>query len=255
MSAQLDGVFDPNQVAPIQGGGNSLPISDKNGHIVIITESENKMTKDGTGMMLALTLQVQGGAHNGAEGTFNLNLGNSNAIAVRIAQTELSCICHAVGYLQPLQNTEPLHNKPFRVVVELQKGTEAVEKGYTQVTKILRVDGSKPSDKPGSAAPQVAPAPQQQMAPPQAQFPQPQQPAPAQFPQAAPQAPPAQFPINNTVQPQQPAPVQQMAPPQAPPQQVWQQPQQPQPQQQMAPQAAPQQAPPQQVPWGQPPTQ
>jgi hypothetical protein len=241
MGAQLDGVFDPSLVAPVLGGGNALPVSDKNGHVIIITESEMKPTTSGTGTKLALTCQIQGGPHNGVEGEWDLNLGNANATTVRIAQTELSCICHAVGYVQALQNTEVLHNKPFRVVVELQKGQEAQEKGYVNVTKILRADGSKLNDKPGTVAQQSAPAP----APAFPQQPM-QQPPQQSFPQ---QAPAQQFPVTNAVPMQQP--VQQ--PMQQPPQQAWQQPQQPA--QQMPQQQPPQAGPPTQVPWGQPPAQ
>lgn len=245
-SAQLEGVFDPSQIAPTMGGGNALPVSDKNGHLVVITESEIKQTNSGTGTMLALTLQIQDGPHAGSEGNWNLNIGNPNATTVRIAQQELACICHAVEYLQALQDISVLHNKPFRVVVELQKSQEAQEKGYTEVKKVLRSDGSKLTDPKGSggqAAPSPSPAPAPAQAPPQ------QAPATAQ----------SGFPVQTSVQPAQPAqapPATAQPPqtaPQQPPQQGWQQPQ-------------PAQAPPQQpaapsqpvqggVPWGQPPAQ
>lgn len=216
MSAQLEGVFDPSQYAPTMGGGQSLPVSDKKGHLVVITESEMKPTSSGSGTMLALTLHIQDGHHLGTEGNWNLNLGNPNATTVRIAQQELACICHAVGHVGALQNTEVLHNKPFRIVVGQQKKNPE----YTEVNNVLRADGSKLTDPPGSAtAPTIAPPPQQ------------------------PPATPTGFPTTNAVQPTQtPQP-----PVQPPQQQQWTPPQPPQPQQQ----APPAQPPGQPMPWNQ----
>jgi len=227
MGATLEGVFDPTGFSPTMGGGQSLPISDKKGHLVKIVESEMKQNNQNTGTMLQLTMQILEGPHTGVEGNWNLNIGNANVVAVRIAQQELACICVAVGYMQALQNTEVLHNKPFRVVVSQQpKNPE-----YTQVTNVLRADGSKLTDPPGSGQPGPA-------SPPPAGFPQ------AQAPQAQ---PPTGFPVTNTVAPQQP----QQAPQQV--QQPWQQAPQ---QAQQPPQQPPQQPSPQQgVPWGAPPAQ
>jgi hypothetical protein len=228
--ADLPGVFDPNSIPPVMGGGNALPPSDKGGHLVVITESEMRQTSNGTGTMLALTLTIQDGPHRGVEGDWNLNLGHAKATVVRIAQQELSCICHAVGHVGALQNIGVLHNKPFRVVVALQSG-EGAEKGYTNVTKVLRADGSKLTDKPGSgggAAPPPAPAPGP-AAPPAGPGP-----APAGFPTQVPPQPPQQ----------QAPPPQEQQPPAQPPQQNWQQP----PQQTQQPPQQPAATP----PWGQP---
>ena len=161
MSAELEGVFNPIDHSPTMGGGGkSLPASDKNGHLVVITESEIRQTSDGTGQLLAFTLQILDGVNAGTEGEWRLNIGNANELTVKIAMNELSCICHAVGHFSALQSVEPLHNKQFRVVVELQKDPEAAAKGWTNVTKVLRADGSKLTDPAGGAASaSVAPAP------------------------------------------------------------------------------------------------
>lgn len=215
MSADLEGVFQPTPEAPTMGGGQSLPVSPDDGYGVVIVESEMRQTQAGTGTMLSLTCKVMDGQHAGTEGIWNLNLGNPNPTTVRIAQNELNCICHAVGHTGPLQNTEPLHNKPFRLVVKAQKNKDGSinEDGYVNVTKVLRADGSKLTDPPGGAAPNApapAPAAPAAVAPPAAPAPAPAapaqpaittavappaavaQPAPAAAPPAAPAAAPAQ---------------------------------------------------------------
>ena len=232
---QSGGYFDPTQFAPVMGGGNQLPISDKRGHLVVVTESVTKQTTNGTGQMLALTLHIQDGPHAGTEGNWNLNLANANQTAVRIAFQELACVCHAVGQLgtfDPMIDATCLHSKPFRVVVQQQKK----DPQYSEVVNVLRADGSKLSDPPGGGgvAPPLPPAPPA--------------PAPPVAP-VAPMAPPeASFPVTTAVQPAQPVMAPQW-PEQAQPQQQWSQPQPPQqppqaPQQPVA-QAAP--------PWGAPP--
>lgn len=185
--ANLEGIFDPNQFAPTMGGGQGLPISDKNGHLVVITGSEMKPVESGNGTKLVLTLAIQDGPHAGSEGNWNLNIGNANVVAVKIAQQELACICHAVGYLQALQNTSVLHGKPFRVVVAQQKKNPE----YTEVVEVRRADGSKTTDPPGGAvagpAPVTGPPPQMAQA--------------VAAPVAQPTAPAQQWPVQTQVLP------------------------------------------------------
>ena len=233
MSATLEGIFDPNASGnpPVMGGGKNLPPSDPTGHLVSIVESSMKPTSKGTGTMLALCLRILEGPNANVEGDWNLNIQNSNQTTVRIAMQELACICHAVGELGQVQDVGVLHDRPFRVVVALQSG-ENGEKGYTEVTKVLRADGTKLSQPAGNGAAAPAPAPAQPAQPAPAQV------SPAQAPpaQAAAQAAPAQaapvtpatpggFPVTDTVQPAQaaPAPAQAapaMQPAEAPPAQA-----------------------------------
>lgn len=213
MSATLEGIFDPNASGnpPVMGGGKNLPPSDPTGHLVSIVESSMKPTSKGTGTMLALCLRILEGPNANVEGDWNLNIQNSNQTTVRIAMQELACICHAVGELGQVQDVGILHDRPFRVVVALQSG-ENGEKGYTEVTKVLRADGTKLSQPAGNASAAPAPAqPAQAQAPPapaQAQA----APAPAQATPVTP-ATPGGFPVTDTVQPAQAAPAQAQAAP------------------------------------------
>ncbi len=177
---QLPHVFDPSTVAPSTGESGQLPVSDAKGHLVIIHDSSIEQVQGKQGAWyLRLLLKVVEGPHTDAEGRMQLNLGSDSADAVRIADSQLSAICHVVNYLQPLQNIDVLYNRPFRVIVALQKDKEAAEKGYTEVKKVLDAHGNKP----GQPGPRPAPAP-----------------APSGFPASQPQqpqptfAPPAQQP-------------------------------------------------------------
>ena len=149
----LEGVFDPSQFNPVMGGGKGLPVSDdKSGHLVVITSSNVEPTSDGSGTKLVLQLCILDGPHADETGNWNLNIGNASAQAERIAQQHLACICHAIGHLEPLQDTSVLHNRKFRVFVRQQ----AKKPEYTDVYDVRREDNSKLTDKPGSGSMQAA---------------------------------------------------------------------------------------------------
>lgn len=160
--------FNPMEVQPASGGGGSLPVSDANGHQVIIESAEWKPFADASaGQRLVFSLKITEGALAGTTGFYSLNLGHlRSAEAVNIARADLSAICHCCGWLQPLQQPlcGDLYNRPFRVVVGLQKGEEAAAKGYTEVKKILDPHGNRAGQQkanPEAIAPAVnaAPAP------------------------------------------------------------------------------------------------
>jgi len=118
---------------------------------VIITDSEMKDTKAGTGEYLMLTFEVVGDTkHTGRKLWTRLNLVNKNATAVQIAERELSAICHCVGILAP-SDSEELHNAPLvvDVIQELNPSSGQMTnriKGYSQVA-------STPAPKAKPAAP------------------------------------------------------------------------------------------------------
>lgn len=159
MSAQIPGGFDPRQHAPATGEGGQLPVSDKNGHLVVIRSSELKETSGKDGWLLALELEIVDGPHIGATGIDRLNLGNKSAETVQIALRQLTAICHCVNWLQPVADIACLHDKPFRVIVELQKDKDAAAKGYTQVRAYRTRDGFKPGEQASGPAPAPSAAP------------------------------------------------------------------------------------------------
>ncbi len=110
------GNFDATNVEP-QGDFEPLPAGK---YMVIMTDSEMKETKSGTGHYLELTFQVVDGQYKGRLLWSRLNLDNPNPTAVKIAQGELSSICRAVGVMRPKDSVE-LHNLPLQVTVKCKK--------------------------------------------------------------------------------------------------------------------------------------
>ena len=89
-------------------------------YLAIITDSEMKPTKSGSGNYLELTFQVIDGPFKGRMLWSRLNLDNPSPQAVQISQGELSAICRAVGVMQPKDSIE-LHNLPLLVTVKCKK--------------------------------------------------------------------------------------------------------------------------------------
>lgn len=167
MSTML-GEFNAMNIKPATMGGSILPVSDNLGHLVVIYDDETlPASKDRNNGVLNLKLKIVEGPYNGTEGVYRINyffMGtDANSLTTkRIADAQLSAICHAVNVYNPKAVAE-LYNKPFRIVVEMQKGEEAVEKGYTQIKGVLCADGGIPGfpDKPKvqrQATTQAAPA-------------------------------------------------------------------------------------------------
>jgi hypothetical protein len=136
--------FDANQVEPAVAF-DPIPAGK---YLAVITESEMKPTKAGTGHYLQIAFQIIEGEYKNRFLWARLNLDNPNATAVQIARAELSAICRAVGVLAPNDSTE-LHNLPLVIHVRCKrrKDTEEIAneiKGY--------------SKKEQSTAPSAAPA-------------------------------------------------------------------------------------------------
>lgn len=89
-------------------------------YLTVITDSQMKPTKSGSGHYLELTFQVIDGQFKNRLLWARLNLDNPNRQAVQIAQGELSAICRAVGVLQPKDSVE-LHNLPLQITVKCKK--------------------------------------------------------------------------------------------------------------------------------------
>jgi hypothetical protein len=119
--ANLSG-FDANQVEP---NSNFDPIP-AGKYLAVITESEMKPNKAGTGSLLQLTFQIIEGEHQNRLLWARLNLDNPNATAVQIARADLSAICRAVGVLAPQDSVE-LHNLPLVINVRCKKRTDTGE--------------------------------------------------------------------------------------------------------------------------------
>lgn len=149
--AKLDG-YNPNNHDP------SKPIEamPKGDYLVMMVDSEWKDTKanDG-GKYLMFTAEVIDGEYKGRKLFVNLNLINKNPVAVKIAEEDLSAICHAVGEMGVLNDSATLHGKPLvaKVGVKEYKGELRNEvKGFRAMK------GAAPVAAPVAAAPAAAPA-------------------------------------------------------------------------------------------------
>jgi hypothetical protein len=105
-------------------------------YLAMITESEMKPNKSGTGGYLQLTFQILDGPYKNRFVWARLNLNNPNATAVKIAHGELSALCRAVGVLAPNDSIE-LHNLPLVITVKCKKRADTGEiqneiKGYAK---------------------------------------------------------------------------------------------------------------------------
>ena len=124
--------FDANTVEPSKTF-EPIPAGK---YVAVITESEMKPTKNGSGQYLQLSFQILEGEYQNRVLWARLNLDNPNATAVQIAQAELSAICRAVGVLAPNDSVD-LHNLPLVIHVKCRKRPDTGEitnevKGYDQ---------------------------------------------------------------------------------------------------------------------------
>ncbi len=114
--------FDANQVDP-HVGFDPIP----NGkYLAIITASEYKPTKNGAGRYLQFEYQILDGQFKGRKLWTRHNLENPSTDAVKIARSELSSICRAVGILTPGDTCE-LHNLPLIINVKVKKRDDSDE--------------------------------------------------------------------------------------------------------------------------------
>lgn len=162
--------FDATQVQP-QAAFEPL----KSGwYVAQITDSDLVQTRAGDGHYLKLELTLIGD-HNGEKSNArkvwtNLNIDNKNEVAVKIAQEQLSAICHAIGRLQVGDSAE-LHGQPLMVRLKVRPATDnydasndvsgfkAVEGAVGAGTGVAPPAGTvaPPVAQPSVQQPQVAP--------------------------------------------------------------------------------------------------
>lgn len=105
-------------------------------YLAVITTSEMKPTKNGSGHYLELIFQVIEGPYKNRLLWSRLNLDNPSDQAVQIARGELSALCRAVGVMQPKDSVE-LHNLPLVVTVKCKNREDTGDvvneiKGYAK---------------------------------------------------------------------------------------------------------------------------
>jgi hypothetical protein len=111
--------FDASTVAP-QASTGPVPAGT---YLTQIIESDVAPLKSGKGSGLKLTFEIIDGQYKGRRIWENLNIQHENDETQRIAQAQLSALCHAVNVIK-VQDTAALHHKPVnvRVVVREAQG-------------------------------------------------------------------------------------------------------------------------------------
>jgi len=153
--ATLSG-FDASQVEPADEF-EPIPAGK---YPAVITDSEFKETKAGTGTYLQLAFEIIDGEYKGRLLWSRLNLDNPNETAVKIAQQELSSICRAIGVLTP-QDSAELHNLPLVVHVRCRKrpDTDDITNEIRGYSAIQQQPAAQPTPSPVVRQPVAAGSP------------------------------------------------------------------------------------------------
>jgi len=122
--------FNANTVEP-SDSFDPIPAGE---YLCVITASEEKPTKAGTGSFLVLEFEVIDGPYKGRKLWDRLNLNNPSEVAVKIARATLSAICRSIGVMEPSDSCE-MHDLPLLVKVRTEKRADTDElsnviKGY-----------------------------------------------------------------------------------------------------------------------------
>lgn len=149
--ALLDFELDVNSVDTTRGDFEPLPAGD---YEVVITQSENRRNKAGSGSYIAMTYQVVSGKYANRLLFDNINIHNASAKAQEIGRQSLAKIGKAVGVTK-ITDTTALHGIPFMVRVAVRPADEARGfKAGNDVKDYFAVEGS------AAPAPTPTPAPQ-----------------------------------------------------------------------------------------------
>jgi hypothetical protein len=142
---------------PARAAFDPLPPGD---YPAIITDSQMKDTKAGTGQYIELVMQIIEGEFSGRKLWERLNVVNQNKQAEDIARSQLKSLS-GVCEVEPLRDTEQLHDKPFIVSLEIDRKEPTRNRvmGYKSV-KSASAPAARPVANPAAvAAPEAAKKP------------------------------------------------------------------------------------------------
>ena len=145
--------FDASQIAP-QASTGPLPAGVYLAHIV---ESDVQPLKSGNGEGLKLTFEIIDGQHKGRKVYENLNIRHTSEDTQRIAQSQLSALCHAVNVIK-LMDTAALHFKPVRINVTVREAVGQYKasnniKGYEAAGGGISAPATAPTPAPVAETP------------------------------------------------------------------------------------------------------
>lgn len=114
-----------------------------------VINSEMKDTKDGTGKMLVLEMDITDGPCAGRKHWERFNLVNKNAQAVEIAQRSLAQLCLAVGKVS-VEDSDELHMLPFIAKMKVTPPKGEYSAG-NQIAAYKEAAGGKAAVKPAAS--------------------------------------------------------------------------------------------------------
>lgn len=152
MATELN--FDATQVEPNRGS-DPLPAGWHRAHIV---DSEMKPTKDGKGKYLQLEFECLDEPLKNRKFWDRLNLVNPSTEAVRIAQSQLSALCHAAGVLR-INHSSQLHHIPVlvKLTIKQDEGFEPRNEIRGYKTTSAAAVAAQPTSAPAGARPAAPP--------------------------------------------------------------------------------------------------
>ena len=109
--------LDPN-VEENSGGFAIIPAGR---YKAVIVADRVTPTKNGTGKMLELKVQIVDGQHAGESLTDRINIINTSAQAQAIGQGRLKRICGLTGCPFPPADTAMMYGKPLEITVKIEK--------------------------------------------------------------------------------------------------------------------------------------
>lgn len=145
-------------IKPANTNGNQEVLNDftpvpPNDYKVIITKSEFKKTKAGTGHYLSLQMKIVEGDFKGRVLFENLNLDNPNPTAVEIANKTLNTICKVCNKVG-VQDSEELHGIPMIATVAVSEATKT-RPASNDIKFYAPIDGAVNEASPGTVTDQV----------------------------------------------------------------------------------------------------
>jgi len=148
--AQFD--FDASTVAP-QASTGPVPAGT---YLAQVIESDIKDLASGNGKGLKLTFEIIDGQYKGRRIWENLNIQHTNEDSQRIAQSQLSALCHAVGVIK-LRDTAALHMKPVNIKVTVREAEGKYQasnnvKGYESAGPVAPMQSTEAPSAPAPAS-------------------------------------------------------------------------------------------------------
>lgn len=161
--ALLNVTFNPAETQEIyKNDYDVLPAGNYN---VIITKTDEKQTKDGSGTMLVIEMEVQDGEFQRRKLFDRINLQNRSAEAVAMGQKKIKQIMYCFDMIH-INDSSDFHYKPIVAVVGIRKGNDRYPNDTNEVKRYEKAQGvTQGAPTFQHSAPPVQPQPQASAAP------------------------------------------------------------------------------------------